>query len=159
MGDFKERTGKTRVGKILQDIGDAGKPILKILSKAPIPGASLLGEVADAIRTSNELTEHEKIALEHAIRMDLEELSNVTSRWQADMASDSWLSKNVRPLVLIFLMLSTMILIVLDSSILGFQVKNEWVELLSSLLITVVVAYFGSRGAEKFRKLLNNGKT
>ena len=69
------------------------------------------------------------------------------------MQSDSWLSKNTRPLALIFLTVSMMLLIFIDSTGLDFSVDSGWVDLLKSLLITVYVAYFGSRGAEKFKSI------
>ena len=69
------------------------------------------------------------------------------------MKSDSWLSKNTRPLSLIFLTVSMVFLILLDSLEIAFAVNTEWVELLKTLLVTVYIAYFGSRGAEKFTSL------
>ena len=68
------------------------------------------------------------------------------------MKSDSWLSKNTRPLTLIYLTIVMSLLIVLDSTVL-LTVKEGWVSLLEALLITVYVAYFGSRGAEKITKI------
>jgi len=88
------------------------------------------------------------------IEQDLTEMENVSKRWSSDMKSDSWLSKNTRPLTLIYLTLSSTTLMILDSfhSIL-FSIDTAWVELLKTLLITVYVAYFGSRGAEKITKI------
>ena len=77
---------------------------------------------------------------------------NVTSRWTADMNSDSWLSKNVRPLVLIFLVVCTMLLIFIDAGKLNFNVKDSNVDLLQLVLITVIGAYFGGRSFEKSKK-------
>ena len=77
---------------------------------------------------------------------------NVTSRWTADMNSDSWLSKNVRPLVLIFLVVCTMLLIFIDAGKLNFNVKDSYVDLLQLVLITVIGAYFGGRSLEKVKK-------
>ena len=77
---------------------------------------------------------------------------NVTERWKADMQSDSWLSKNVRPLTLAFLLVSTVILIFIDAGFIDFQVKNSWVDLLQLVLISVVGAYFGGRSLEKIKK-------
>jgi len=70
------------------------------------------------------------------------------------MASDSWLSKNVRPMSLIFLTVMTMILIYLDFFY-GeeISVPGEWIELLKSLLLGVYIAYFGSRGLEKYKTI------
>jgi hypothetical protein len=84
------------------------------------------------------------------------EMQEVSKRWSSDMSSDSWLSKNTRPLTLIFLTISLVILIILESANMQFDVDNSWVDLLKSLLITVYVAYFGSRGAEKFKSISNN---
>jgi hypothetical protein len=69
------------------------------------------------------------------------------------MQSDSWLSKNTRPMALIFLTVSMVLLIFVDSSGIEFTVDSGWIDLLKSLLITVYVAYFGSRGAEKFKSI------
>ena len=80
-------------------------------------------------------------------------MQEVTKRWTSDMASDSWLSKNTRPLALIFLTVSMIFLILLDSLNIDFGVSTEWIDLLKSLLITVYVSYFGSRGVEKFTSI------
>jgi len=77
---------------------------------------------------------------------------NVTDRWKTDMASDSWLSKNVRPLVLIFLVVSTVLMVFIDAGVISFEVKANWIDLLQLVLITVIGAYFGGRSAEKFKK-------
>ncbi len=77
---------------------------------------------------------------------------NVTDRWKTDMNSDSWLSKNVRPLVLIFLVVSTVLMVFIDAGVISFEVKANWIDLLQLVLITVIGAYFGGRSAEKFKK-------
>ena len=84
---------------------------------------------------------------------EIEMQKNTTERWKYDSTSDSWLSKNTRPLALVFLTVSMMLLIFIDSTGLDFSVDSGWVDLLKSLLITVYVAYFGSRGAEKFKSI------
>ena len=76
---------------------------------------------------------------------------NVTERWKSDMSSDSWLSKNVRPLVLIFLVLCTMLLVFIDAGILEFKVEDKWISLLEITLLTVIGAYFGGRSIEKVK--------
>ena len=83
---------------------------------------------------------------------EIEMEKNVTSRWQSDMNSDSWLSKNVRPLVLIFLVTCTVLLIFIDAGQLNFNVKDSYVDLLQLTLITVIGAYFGGRSLEKRKK-------
>ena len=77
------------------------------------------------------------------LEQDIAEMDNVSKRWVSDMQSDSWLSKNTRPMTLIFLTLSMTIFIVLDSTVL-LEIKDGWVSLLEALLITVYIAYFGS---------------
>lgn len=80
-------------------------------------------------------------------------MQEISKRWSSDMLSDSWLSKNTRPMTLIFLTVSMVCLILLDSFNIQFSVDSGWVDLLKSLLITVYVAYFGSRGVEKFKSI------
>ena len=86
------------------------------------------------------------------LEQEIAEMDNVSKRWESDMKSDSWLSKNTRPMALIFLTLAMTIFIVLDSTVL-LEIKTGWVSLLETLLVTVYVAYFGSRGAEKITKI------
>ena len=112
-----------------------------------------VGGVIDNLHTSKE----EKLAAEQKIKelisnYEIEMEKNVTSRWQADMNSDSWLSKNVRPLVLIFLVVCTILLIFIDAGALSFNVKDSYVDLLQLTLITVIGAYFGGRSFEKRKK-------
>ena len=77
---------------------------------------------------------------------------NVSERWKADMNSDSWLSKNVRPLVLVFFIVCTMLLVFIDSGSITFQVEEKWTDLLQLVLITIIGAYFGGRSVEKLKK-------
>ena len=112
-----------------------------------------VGSVIDNLHTSGE----EKLAAENKIKelianYEVEMEKNITSRWKADMNSDSWLSKNVRPLVLIFLVVCTMLLIFIDAGKLNFNVKDSYVDLLQLVLITVIGAYFGGRSLEKTKK-------
>ena len=112
-----------------------------------------VGGVIDNLHTSKE----EKLEAERKIKelianYEVEMEKNITSRWQADLKSDSWLSKNVRPLVLIFLIVCTMLLIFIDAGALKFEVKSRWVDLLQLVLITVIGAYFGGRSFEKVKK-------
>ena len=68
------------------------------------------------------------------------------------MNSDSWLSKNVRPMVLIFLVVSTVLMIFIDAGTIKFEVQSKWTDLLQLVLITVIGAYFGGRSLEKSKK-------
>ena len=112
-----------------------------------------VGGVIDNLHTSKE----EKLEAERKIKelmanYQVEMEKNITSRWEADLKSDSWLSKNVRPLVMIFLIVCTMLLIFIDAGAINFEVKSSWVDLLQLVLITVIGAYFGGRSLEKVKK-------
>ena len=76
----------------------------------------------------------------------------ITERWKMDMNSDSWLSKNIRPLVLVFLVISTVLMIFIDAGAISFNVEDKWTDLLQLVLITVIGAYFGGRSLEKVKK-------
>ena len=112
-----------------------------------------VGGVIDNLHTSDE----ERLQAEAKIKelianYEVEMEKNITSRWEADLKSDSWLSKNVRPLVMIFLIVCTMLLIFIDAGAINFEVKSSWVDLLQLVLITVIGAYFGGRSLEKVKK-------
>ena len=112
-----------------------------------------VGGVLDNLTTSKaEKLEAERKIKEIIASYETEMEKNVTSRWQSDMNSDSWLSKNVRPVVLLFLVVCTMLLIFIDAGKLNFNVKDSYVDLLQLVLITVIGAYFGGRSFEKRKK-------
>ena len=127
--------------------------ISKLFSGGAADLVKSVGGVIDNLHTSKE----EKLEAERKIKevianYEVEMEKNITSRWEADLKSDSWLSKNVRPLVLIFLIVCTMLLIFIDAGALNFEVKSTWVDLLQLVLITVIGAYFGGRSLEKVKK-------
>ena len=99
-----------------------------------------------------EKAEFEKEMEEIFIKAEADIQKNVTDRWKTDMNSDSFLSKNVRPMVLIFLVVSTVLMVFIDAGVIAFEVKDNWIDLLQLVLITVIGAYFGGRSAEKFKK-------
>ena len=112
-----------------------------------------VGGVIDGLHTSDE----EKLAAELKVKelvaqYETQMEKEITSRWQADMKSDSWLSKNIRPLVLAFLVISTVLLIFIDAGAINFVVEQKWTDLLQLVLITVIGAYFGGRSFEKRKK-------
>ena len=125
----------------------------KILSAGTGELINNVGGVLDNLTTSKaeKLEARQKIK-ELMANYEIEMEKNVTSRWQSDMNSDSWLSKNVRPLVLIFLVTCTVLLIFIDAGQLIFYVKDSYVDLLQLTLITVIGAYFGGRSLEKRKK-------
>ena len=112
-----------------------------------------VGNVIDGLHTSDE----ERLAAEQKVKelvanYEVQMEKEITSRWQADMKSDSWLSKNIRPLVLAFLVVSTVLMIFIDAGAVKFHVEEKWTDLLQLVLITVIGAYFGGRSLEKTKK-------
>jgi len=145
----KKKFSETRVGKFLKSIAPK---IFGIIGDA-IPTAGILDKAKVLIQKDSNISKDDKdIALE-LLKIDTIEIQEITKRWESDNLSDSWLSKNTRPLTLIFLTVSMVFLILLDSLNIEFGVDSEWIDLLKSLLITVYVAYFGSRGVEKFKSI------
>ena len=139
----------TRVGKFLSK---AAPNILKGVSDV-IPDAGILKLVSGLISKDEVLTPKDKEEALKLLELDIIEIQEISKRWSADMSSDSWLSKNTRPMTLIFLTVSTWLLILMDSLAIDFGVATEWIDLLKSLLLTVYVAYFGSRGMEKYKNI------
>ena len=130
---------------------------MSVLAKIFSSGAGELvksvGGVIDNLTTSKE----EKLEAERKVKdlianYEIEMEKNITERWTMDMKSDSWLSKNIRPLVLVFLVVSTVLMIFIDAGVIAFEVKASWVDLLQLVLITVIGAYFGGRSLEKVKK-------
>mgnify|MGYP003664630255 CR=1 FL=1 len=112
-----------------------------------------VGGVIDNLHTSKEeKLEAEQKIQERIASYETQMEKEISSRWEADMKSDSWLSKNVRPLVLIFLVISTVLLIFIDAGVINFVVEAKWTDLLQLVLITVIGAYFGGRSLEKTKK-------
>jgi hypothetical protein len=154
MGDYKKKNGTTRVGDALRWLVKQGKEVApEILDIAgSITGIDALKDLATKIEGDGQLSETDKQLLLEELRYDMIEMEETTKRWQSDMMSDSWLSKNVRPLSLAFLTLSLFLYIILDSSLEGFKIDSGWIDLLSSLLLLVYGGYFGMRSAEKITK-------
>ena len=127
---------------------------MSILNKLFSSGAAELvkgvGGVLDNLTTTKEekleaKRKMQELIADHEAKME----ANITDRWKADMNSDSWLSKNVRPLVLVFLVVSTVLMIFIDAGTINFTVEAKWTDLLQLVLITVIGAYFGGRTMEK----------
>ena len=130
---------------------------MNILGKIFSGGAKDLvegvGNVIDDLHTSKE----EKLAAELKVKelisnYETEMEKTITDRWKADMQSDSWLSKNIRPMTLAFLVISTVLMIFIDAGTINFVVEEKWTDLLQIVLITVIGAYFGGRSLEKVKK-------
>ena len=117
---------------------------------------NLLGKadkIVDEVITSQE----ERMQLKNELQKIIQEQEalieqEVTKRWESDNHQESWLPRNIRPLVLAWLVLSTTLLIFIDAGVIDFIVEDKWVDLLQIVLITCIGAYFGSRGLEKINK-------
>jgi hypothetical protein len=130
---------------------------MSVLGKIFSSGAAELVKGVGGVLDNLTTTKEEKLEAERKIKdlvmgYEAEMQKQVTDRWKTDMSSDSWLSKNIRPLVMIFLVVSTVLLIFIDAGVIQFQVKPSWVDLLQLVLITVIGAYFGGRSLEKVKK-------
>ncbi len=115
-----------------------------------------IGNVIDKVTTTDE----ERLAAKQKIQELLEKADNdaqtqVTERWKLDMQSDSFLSKNIRPLVMVFLTAMFTLLAFTDGNIGQFSIQKEYIPIFQTLLITVYGAYFVGRTWEKGK---NNGK-
>ena len=140
---------KTKIGRFLQSIN--------FKKVAEVVGNVVSGDWKAAIDVisdkDNGMTDEERAFALTVMQLDIQEMESVTERWSSDMASDSLLSKNVRPLSLIFLTVFTMLLIYLDTFTPEVSVPSEWIDLLKSLLLGIYIAYFGSRGLEKYKSI------
>jgi len=148
----KKKLKDTAVGRFL---AGAGSNILGGLGDI-LPDKGIMGIVKNLIKRDPKLPTEDKEKALALLHQDTVEMQEVSKRWTADMQSDSWLSKNTRPLTLVFLTISMILLIFIDSTGIDFEVDSGWIDLLKSLLITVYVAYFGSRGMEKFKNIQKN---
>ena len=155
MGNFKEKNGQTRVGKFLRNAKDLGVKIgPDLLALAGnITGVDALTNLGKAIRKSDDLTPEMKSMALAQLEFDQSEMQEVTKRHAADMVSDSWLSKNVRPMILIFSWLITAVMIFWDSASVSFNVPEFYLNLLVPLLMTVTAFYFGGREWQKHQQI------
>ncbi|MCP4160316.1 MAG: hypothetical protein GY760_09605 [Deltaproteobacteria bacterium] len=148
MSKPKKKFKETKVGIFLKE---KAPTILDTVGEF-LPNQGAYGIVKNIITSDKSIKPKDKEMALKLLDQDIAEMNNISNRWASDMKSDSWLSKNTRPMTLIYLTLAMTIFIVLDSSVL-LEINDGWVSLLEALLITVYVAYFGSRGAEKITKI------
>jgi hypothetical protein len=149
----KKKFNETKVGQFLSK---AAPGILGTVGEV-LPDRGVLGLVKNLIHKDPALPVEDKEKALKLLEQDMVEMQEISKRWESDMKSDSWLSKNTRPISLIFLSVMTIAFIWVDShESISFTVEQEWISLLKTLTTTVYVAYFGSRGAEKFKTISNN---
>ena len=131
------------MSKLLMKLfGGAGGGILQKLS----------GVVNKFVRTKDEKAEFEKQMTEIFIEAEAAIQKNVTERWKADLEYGNWLTRSVRPLVLIFFIVTTVLMVFIDSGSITFNVEEKWTDLLQLVLMTTIGAYFGGRSVEKFNQ-------
>ncbi len=136
----------TTVGKML--LGAAGliNPTLGSVLQGITSPKDAIAEITKA-----DISQEDKIKLQQLIyEQQNKELESITSRWQADSMSDSWLSKNVRPLVLVWCICIFSLAGILDSvENIPFQINSLWNDTFEKVMMAVVLAYFGGRTTEK----------
>ena len=137
----------TKVGKFLASNGSS---IVDTLGTV-LPDAGLLGVVKNLIEKQPMPIKDKEMAL-RLLDQDITEMQEVTKRWSSDLASDNKLSKNVRPLTLIFMTVSLILFILLDSTFQDFNFEEVHIETLKQLCSVVFIAYFGGRSYEKTRR-------
>ena len=148
----KKKFNKTKVGAFLSKVAPG---ILDIAGDI-LPDAGVFSLVKNLIQKDPVLPAEDKEKALKLLEQDMVEMKETTKRWESDMKSDSWLSKNTRPMCLIFLSIMTIAFIWVDSHHeISFTVEQEWIGLLKTLVTTVYVAYFGSRGVEKYKTISN----
>ena len=148
----KKKFNKTKVGAFLSKVAPG---ILDIAGDI-LPDAGVFSLVKNLIQKDSALPAEDKEKALKLLEQDMVEMKETTKRWESDMKSDSWLSKNTRPMCLIFLSIMTIAFIWVDSHHeISFTVEQEWIGLLKTLVTTVYVAYFGSRGFEKYKSISN----
>ena len=146
----KKKFHETKVGQFLSKTA----PGILDIAGGVLPDAGVFGLVKNLIKKDPVLPQEDKEKALMLLKQDMTEMQEISKRWESDMKSDSWLSKNTRPMSLIFLTVMTIAFIWVDShESLSFTVEQEWISLLKTLTATVYVAYFGSRGVEKYKTI------
>ena len=137
--------------KIAEFLKNKAPGILNVVGNV-LPTNGAFGIIKNLITKDLSLSSKDKDTAMKIIDQDIAEMKEVSDRWATDMKSDSWLAKNVRPLTLVFLVISTVLLIFIDAGAINFVVEDKWTDLLQLVLITVIGAYFGGRSLEKIKK-------
>ena len=115
-----------------------------------------VGNVIDKLTTTKEeKLEAQRLIQEILEKADSEAQEQVSRRWESDMKSDSFLSKNIRPMVLIYLTFIFSALAFTDGNIGEFEVSKEYIPIFQTLLVTVYGAYFVGRTWEKAKSITN----
>ena len=150
-GKYKDKHGTTRVGDALRFLAKQGKQFAPELLELAgnLTGIKALEKLGDAIEGDKSIGKEDKELLIQELQYDMQLETEITRRWEADLNSDSWAAKNIRPYTLGFLLACMFVFIMLDSSLEGFKIASEWIGLLKALLVTAVGGYFVVRSGEK----------
>jgi hypothetical protein len=138
----------TKVGKFLKE---KGSKILDVAGEL-LPDKGGLGIVKNLIEKDDSMSKEDKDFALKMLDYEMVDAQEVTKRWQSDMQSDSWLSKNARPMVLLAFVAMLFVFMMLDSMNIKFEVKERWIALYEITLVTVVAAYFGARQVGKYHQ-------
>lgn len=129
------------------------KILAKLFGNAGAGIAGKIGNLVDKfVHTKDEKAKFQKEMNQIWINAESDMQKNITERWLADAKSGSWLSQNVRPMVLIFLCISTVLMVFIDAGAISFDLKDSHTDLLQIILLTCIGAYFGGRSIEKIKK-------
>lgn len=139
----------TRIGKWLKE---KAPNVLDTVGDL-LPDKGVLGVVKNLIDKDDKISPEDKAHALELLKIEMEEEKEITGRWKADMSSDSWMSKNARPLVLLAAVGMLFIFMFLDSLNINFEVKENWISLYEMMLITTIGAYFGMRSWEKTQSI------
>lgn len=160
MGKFKDEHGQTRVGKFLRKMKDVGQEIgPEVLDIAgDLTGVDALNRLGDAIDKDEKMAREDKEMALEMLQLDMSDAKsareNITARWKADMTSDSWLSKNIRPLVLAFNWLLIATVLIFDVNL-----SAPLVQMFSAVSLLVNGAYFGDRAVQKYKSIQQKYKS
>ena len=144
-----EKVRDTKLGAWLKEKA----PVIFDVVANALPDAGLLGVVKNLVDKDPGLTPESKLEfqkLEQQERISLE--NNITSRWVADVQSQSWLARNVRPAIVLTLTSFLIIFILLDSLAVNYEIREPWIRLYETILVTTVGGYFVVRSVDKRNK-------
>lgn len=148
IGKDKKKFKDTKLGKFLKE---KGSKVLDVAGEL-LPDKGGLGIVKNLIQNDDSMSAEDK---EFALKMldyEMVDSQEVTKRWQADMQSDSWLSKNARPLTLVTMVGMLFVFMMLDSMNIKFDIKERWIALYEIVLVSVIAAYFSARQIGKYHQ-------
>lgn len=149
---MKQEENKLRDTKVGEWLSSKSPKILDIVGDL-LPDQGVLGIVKRLVDTDPDITPQEKLEFEKLqTQVEIARQENVTRRWEADMSSDVQLAKVIRPSIMIVLLVFFMVLTVWDAVSSEFMPRENFIDLLQVLMLTVFGAYFAGRTIEKVKK-------